>query len=231
VADLAKYNTELQKLQDSMGYTITYAPPGDSFTIFQALRSFNWSSAVLLDFITAIAIAGGIWFIYWSKRSLPLPPPLQVLPLEGIGGWLSLVTIQHLTRPIAFAINLINSGGPILNITTWRSLTDPDGTAYHPYWASTLYFETLANMLGLVFSGVLIVLFFKKRAVWRYCYIALVAFVIIVGVIDIWLMQQIPVTKSAVGGSMRGLAGTIGASLIWVPYCLVSRRVKATFRY
>lgn len=230
-ADLPAYNTALAKLKDTLGYTLYYSAPVQWPAIGKWLGQVNWWIIVLLAWVLTIATAVSIWFVWRSKLPVPLPPAPPILPcLEGIGGWLILVAIHHVLRPITFIAGLVVLVPTVFNLEAWRLLTQSGQTAYDPHWAPMLLFELFYNALCLLFSSFLLILFFKKRAVWRRCYVVfLIVFVLGVG-LDAYFAQQI----SAGGGSFSGvkdLAQVIGAATIWIPYCLVSKRVKATFRY
>ena len=119
----------------------------------------------------------------------------------------------------------------IFNLETWRQLTDPAGTAYHQFWAPALLFEFFYNSLGVLFSTLLLVLFFKKRAVWPPAY---ALFLVLFGVgvsLDIYLTMKIPAAAEAGAGALKDLVQIFIAAAVWIPYCFVSKRVKATFRY
>jgi hypothetical protein len=172
------------------------------------------------------------WLIYKTALPAPLPPPPPTSPpLEGIGGWLILVAIHHILRPIGFITTLVTLFPTVFNLKMWRLLTDPGHREFDAFWAPTLLFELFYNSICLIFSGFLLILFFKKRAAWRRWYpIFLVVFVLGVG-IDTCLALQISVAKSSLAENMRDLFKVVVAAAIWVPYCFVSRRVKATFRF
>lgn len=113
----------------------------------------------------------------------------------------------------------------------WRLLTEPGHPEFDRFWAPTLLFELFYNSICLIFSGFLLILFFKKRAAWRRWYpIFLVVFVVGVG-LDACLALQISVAGTSLAGSIRDLIRVVVAAAIWIPYCFVSKRVKATFRF
>jgi transglutaminase-like putative cysteine protease len=232
VADLPRYNTELTKLKDTLGYTLSYNTPAQMNSVRKWFDQINWPISVLLVCVLIVAMFISAWLIYFSMLPAPIPPPtLAVRPMEGIGGWLILVAIHHILRPIVFIFNLVMLFPTVLHLGNWRLLTEPGQAAFHPSWAPALLFELCYNSLCLVFSGLLLILFFQKRALWRWCYVVfLVVFALGVG-IDTHLTQQIPAAGGTLDGNIRDLFQVIVAAAVWIPYCFVSKRVRATFRY
>jgi hypothetical protein len=94
-----------------------------------------------------------------------------------------------------------------------------------------LLFELFFNLVCLVFSGLLVILFFGKRAVWPRSYALFLAFVLVGAGIDFYLAQKVPAAAALSGANIKDLVQMIVAAAIWIPYCFLSRRVKETFRY
>jgi hypothetical protein len=184
---------------------------------------------VLFVFFVCVASVLSALFIYKSELPAPLPPGLS--PIEGIRGWLLLVALSQIVRPITFAYGLVTLFPTVFHVEGWRVLTQPGQSGFHPYWGPVLLFELLFNALGLIVSLLLLILFFLKRAVWPRCYAGFL-FALLVGVgLDIFLTLQIPAAKGALSDNIRGLVQVVMAAAVWIPYCFVSKRVKATFRY
>ncbi len=228
-ADLPAYNTTLFKLKDTLGYRLTYRAPAAFWTKDNVLVQINWPIAVLFVFFVCVASVLSALFIYKSELPAPLPPGLS--PIEGIRGWLLLVALSQIVRPITFAYGLVTLFPTVFHVEGWRVLTQPGQSGFHPYWGPVLLFELLFNALGLIVSLLLLILFFLKRAVWPRCYAGFL-FALLVGVgLDIFLTLQIPAAKGALSDNIRGLVQVVMAAAVWIPYCFVSKRVKATFRY
>jgi transglutaminase-like putative cysteine protease len=231
-ADLPAYNAALSKVRDSLGYMLSYRPPGESFDFMKMVRNFHWPLALLASGVLTVTMVLCALYVYKSKLPAPLPPPPAGLrPLQGLGGWLILVAIHHLIRPFVFLVGLFVLFPTVFDLERWRALTQPGGAVYHPIWAPALLFELFYNVVCLVVSGLLLILFFRKRAVWPRCYAAFLL-VILIGVeLDTYLVQSIPGAAATSGTNVRDVVEVIVAAVIWVPYCFVSRRVKETFRY
>jgi transglutaminase-like putative cysteine protease len=232
IADLPAYNTTLFKLKDTLGYRLTYRPPGALWGKDNWLAQFNWPVVALFGCFVTVAIVVSALYLYKSELPVPLPPPPLIVPsLEGIGGWLTLVALHHIVRPIAFIYVLITLFPTVFHAEGWRLLTQPGHPEFHPYWAPVLLFELLYNSLCLIFSILLLILFFMKRAAWPRCYIALFIALFLGVCLDTFLTHQIPAARGAMAANIRAVVQIIITGAIWIPYCLVSKRVKATFRY
>jgi hypothetical protein len=149
---------------------------------------------------------------------------------RGLGGWLVLVAIGLFVTPIKIGVLLMGTLVPALQGDTWASLTTPGGEAYHPFWGPLLIMEFAGNAIFLFGALGLLVLFFTKS---RHFPLAIIVFFLANLVFvpaDFFLADLIPaVAKQADSSSLRELVRTTVSCLIWVPYFLVSKRVKATF--
>ena len=189
-SEVPAYNTTLFKLKDSLGYRLTYRPPAAFWSKDNVLVQINWPIAVLFVFFFTVASVLCALFIYKSELPAPLPP--RPSSVEGIRGWLILVAIHHVVRPIIFIYVLVTLFPTVFHVEGWRLLTQPGHSGFHPSWAPTLLFELLFNALCLILSLVLLILFFMKRAVWPKCYAGFLIMLLVGVAIDIFLTQQMP---------------------------------------
>jgi hypothetical protein len=151
-------------------------------------------------------------------------------PCEGIGGWLILVAFILLRAPIAVLVTLFRAVFPLLQHDTWAALTTKGTESYHPLWAPLIISELIVNLAFLALALIVLVLFFRrKRSFSRFViilYLAHLAWEVCLTLV----LRQIPAMASEPATS--SLVGVIGLALgcaIWIPYFLVSKRVRATF--
>ncbi len=228
--EFSSYNRVVNEARDSLGYTLTYRTP-EQLEKAKARSTFNWAvGAAAFSFLLSVSYFAYRYFRQ-SRLTVPRPPRLDAsADLAGISGWLILLALGQLLRPITYLRSLFDLFGSTMNTHSWRSLTDPIETTYNPWWAPTLLLELFLNLSFLVFCVLLLFLFFKKRAAWPRAF-ALFLIASVVGVtLDTILSHQIPAAEPW-ATSARSIAIVTIAAGIWIPYVYLSKRVKAVFRY
>ncbi len=149
---------------------------------------------------------------------------------EGLGGWLILVGIGIVVGPVRMAYVMLDTYREIVTNGTWEILTTQDSGFYYPELAALIVVELAVNLAILVASLYVAYLFFTKRRSLPAWYIGVAVFSFVFVLADAIavsaLLPDMPLMDSQTAGEM-------GRSLfqvcVWVPYMLVSRRVKATF--
>ena len=228
VADLPKYNAAVTKAREATSYTLSYSTP-EQLAAMQRTGRFNWPIAVLLA-VSVAAAAFAAWRFYRSSKvAEPLP---AVSPRhDGLAGWLILVALGMIATPWALIRANADLYPSVLNVETWRLLTDPGNPAYHPFWAPALLFGLFFNTLYLVLVCLLLALFFKRRAAWRTLFIAYLLIGIAGLATDYLLTRQIPAAASVAPASAADLVRSVISAAIWIPYAMISLRVRSTFRH
>jgi magnesium-transporting ATPase (P-type) len=156
--------------------------------------------------------------------------PVENSSLKGIQGWLILVSISVVLSPIILLVTLIPMYIPIFEDGTWELLTTVGSESYHSMWAPLLIAEIIYNCLMVLASGYLIYLFFSKHYFFPKFYICLVIASLIFILVDAWLLTKIlPDVPMFDPETTKEFTRTLISALIWIPYMLVSKRVKATF--
>ena len=149
---------------------------------------------------------------------------------RGLGGWLILVAIGLIVSPLRIGYFLIKEFVPIFEKGYWAILTTPGSDAYHPLWEPLLIFEIAGNFIFLVTGIILIFLFFAKSYRLPILMVAYLALNLLFVVSDFLFADLIPaVAAQNDSESVRELVRAIAGAIIWIPYFLVSKRVKSTF--
>ncbi len=150
--------------------------------------------------------------------------------LEGLGGWLVLVGIGVVLSPIRMVSQVLPGYNAMFADGSFAAVTTPGSEAYHPLWAPLLICEIFVNC-ALVLVWVYIAFqFFGKKARFPALYISVFCFTIAFQVIDAWAFTLVmPGEKMFDAESSIELSRSVIGALIWIPYMLVSKRVKATF--
>lgn len=150
--------------------------------------------------------------------------------LKGLGGWLILVAIGLILAPVRLLVTYIPMYTQIFSDGTWERLTTVGSDMYLPLWGAFLMGELLYNSLIVLASLYLIYLFFSKHYLFPRFYIALMIVSLVFIPIDAWLLTQVlPNEKMFDPETTKEFVRLLIAALIWIPYMLVSKRVKATF--
>lgn len=188
----------------------------------------NWPVFLIAFFVIILAAIGAVLAVRWNPPFRPDPYPDPIL--SGIRGWLILVAIGVVlgppTRVMMLGWLLYEAG----DLTTWVALTTPGEEAYHPLWQPALLAELALAAIFLVYSILLLVLFFKKKYTLPRLMVYFYLFNFVAGAGLYLLFRGIPAMDEEVlseYGSHVGRAGVFG--LLWGAYFLRSKRVKATF--
>jgi len=149
--------------------------------------------------------------------------------LAGLRGWLILVGIAFSLAPLRILKDMLGNA-KAFETRTWSVLTTPGTPAYHPLWAPLLIGELVVNVVLLGVSVVAVYLFFAKRRAFPRVAIGFLAAGVVILVLDLLVVRMIPAAAQAIGASeIRGLVQAAVGAAIWIPYFLLSARVRATF--
>ena len=149
---------------------------------------------------------------------------------EGIGGWLILVAIGIVVTPIRLIIIMMATYPEIFSTGTWEALTTQGGEAYSPLWAPIIFGEILINS-GILLTWLYIAyLFFSKKLIFPKWYIGLAVFSLVFIIADAFAIKLlIPSEPVFDPDTIKEFMRSLFAVVVWVPYMLISKRVKATF--
>lgn len=150
--------------------------------------------------------------------------------LEGLGGWLVLVGLGIILSPLRIIFLVFPTYADLLYGESWAALTTPGTEAYNPLWAPILFGEMAING-GLVLTWIFIAfLFFSKKKAFPKWYVGIMLFTLTFILLDALAMKSVlPDEPVFDAETTKELVRSLIASLIWVPYMLVSKRVAATF--
>ena len=148
---------------------------------------------------------------------------------SGLGGWLVLVGFGTVLGPIIIFSHL-NSYLTIFNDGSYEMLTTPGSAVYTSFFGIFLWGEILCNALLFFAALYLILLFFSKKKLFPKLYIYVLVGSLIFVIIDALIAKQIfPSEPLFDAETTKILIRALLSSIIWVPYMLMSKRVKATF--
>jgi hypothetical protein len=147
----------------------------------------------------------------------------KVNEYEGIAGWLILFGCGLVLSPLLIMRTIYTVNLPFLyDNKHWTLLSS------HPAIAVLIVSEVTMNVLFIICLLYLNYLFFMKKREfprWMILYRVLHLFLLFITHMAFWALD--PSADLARGSA--AIARSLLGALIWIPYLLLSRRVKATF--
>ncbi|HCL57362.1 MAG TPA: DUF2569 domain-containing protein [Spirochaetia bacterium] len=149
---------------------------------------------------------------------------------EGIGGWLILPAIGLCLAPFRILLSFIKDTLPTFSDEIWIPLTQESSSVYHPLWKPLLIAEAASDILLMAIGIVNLILFFQKKKFFVKMIIITLISTFLFNILDIFLVSLIPQAFSLVKAEgLYGIVRSFLAGAIWIPYFLISKRVKNTF--
>lgn len=119
---------------------------------------------------------------------------------------------------------------PIFENGVWENLTTPGTGAYHYLWGPLIVYEIVGNLFFAIGAIVLVVLFFTKNHRFPLLMIGFLVLNPVFVILDHFLGNLIPfVADMGDTESYAEIGRAVIGAMIWVPYFMVSKRVKNTF--
>lgn len=227
--EVPEHLENLKKIRAVVGYGIQHpnvtpdAPkPAEPFQV-------NWSILAMAGMYFVLATVAAVIAHHYRPQYHANEPPLIIHELKGIGGWLIVLTIILCLKPIIYAVFLLKHAGVYFTLSSWSILTTPGNAHYDPLWAPLLIFEVLGNLTMLVFSVLILVLFFQNRFAFPRFFMLFLVLSVIMVTLDEVGAGLIP--KAHGGPAVSGVAlfRTLFHSIVWILYVVRSQRVKLTF--
>ncbi|ATC63874.1 hypothetical protein CMV30_07890 [Nibricoccus aquaticus] len=225
-AGVAAHAEKLRSFRDAFGSSLTY-----NTAIAERNENFRLYWPVILSLLGTLLVSGASF--WWLQNRQPrdtssLPPPLPSR-LQGLGGWLVFVAIGLFARPLMVLVSFFQDYGSFFDARVVENLTTPSSSDYAPGFSALLCTEISMQLLMLVVSVWLLVLFFQHRRLFPKIFIIMMLSTLVWGIIDtVWVDIVFPDAEDDPSSTTELVRTAIGCA-IWVPYMLSSRRVRATF--
>ncbi|MFC4689543.1 DUF3857 domain-containing protein [Dokdonia genika] len=221
--DVRKYISDHSKVQDDLSYFITYDLEAASAMETSGLSYI----AIFLLVISLMFFGYGAYRLYYEYDV-----PAQVKDTQGknIGGWLILIAIGLVFTPIVILVQILSEDG-YFDAYTWSALWNSEGLTGKPM-IILIAIEMIINVALIVYSFVVIILFFKRRTIvprlMIILYAGTLAFLILDSVAANALASDM-FTPEENQESLKEIIKAIFRCAVWIPYFIMSERVKETF--
>ena len=150
--------------------------------------------------------------------------------LAGIGGWLILPMLGLISIPIRMGFFLVTDVAPLFSEETWEAVTTPGSEVNLPLGIALLVFEILCTSCLMIYSIVVMVLFFKRHYLVPKLMIIIYAVSLSYAVVDFSVAFLISDVAIEVASELlKEFIRPFFHAAIWIPYFLKSRRVRNTF--
>jgi len=150
--------------------------------------------------------------------------------LNGLGGWLTLVGLGIIISPFSLGAWIFSMYSDVFSNGSFYILTTPGTDAYNILWMPLLIGEMLINII-LVAAWLFIgFLFFSKKINFPKWYIGILIFSLVFIVLDAFAIKLVlPDEPIFDPDTIKEFSKNLLSALIWIPYMLMSKRVKLTF--
>ena len=146
-----------------------------------------------------------------------------------IGGWLYLVALGLSVTAIRGTYQMYSVYWPIFRDGYWPKLTTAGGAGYHVLWAPLIVGEIVGNLCVIALSVFALAHFFRKSRKTPRAAVVCYSFGVALVLLDYFVSGFIPAVANNRSASNSELFRACFSAAIWIPYFLVSKRVKNTF--
>jgi len=149
---------------------------------------------------------------------------------RGLKGWLLLVGLGITLSPVRILWDLFKIYLPAFTDGTWSVYTDPASPDYTPHYGSSVVIETLLNVALFLYALLVAFLFYSKSRFFPKLYIGLLLTYSAFTIASAWLRTW-PYPDEAIFSeeTIPDIFRSFIPCAIWIPYMLLSKRVRNTF--
>ena len=194
----------------------------------------NWSRLVETDPAATVLVPLWAYVAYilllfrYRHTSVPIQNP------HKLRGTLILCGISLVCAFLHNVITTIRDAVTIFQQDTWNLFTDPEGILYHPAWKAVFIIETIYAGICVIISVVFIFMFFQKN----HCFPKIAAAtLLVVALYNLFSPSHVSGIVNTLPSEYQSefrytpmeWIGMFSSAMIWIPYLLLSQRVKHVF--
>ncbi|MCB0764136.1 MAG: DUF2569 family protein [Flavobacteriales bacterium] len=217
-ADMPAFVDQQRRIRDDAGFTLDHDP---NYTDNSMDKFWAYGALVLMF---ALAVWGAIRLYHYDPEGRAGG---NLMPPTKIGGWMVLPLIGLLLSPLRMLVEMFQD-----DMYFFTCALDAPYTIVERKDLFQLYcYGSQAWAIGMfAFTAVLIVLFFRKRTSVPILMVFLYGVTVVFLIVDQLLYDffDLPALTGEPYGS-KDLVRSIIAGCIWIPFFLVSDRVRTTF--
>lgn len=231
---IASYHTRIEKIRDRLNWTFTTDSADKAEAPATSAPGFEISVPTIAISLGAVltAIAGGIGFSLVPRKKPPLTIPPNAGRFEGLGGWLVLPQIGLWLTPVSVTLGLIPVLKWCFNGYEWDSMRSVVEEGQFPALQGLLYSQLFLEIVLGIAAVFLLVQLYQRRYFTPVLLIALFLAGIANAALEVALVSiRTDMEPGVLEEARVALFRESFVAMIWVPYFLVSKRVKATFRF
>jgi hypothetical protein len=172
--------------------------------------------------VTVLLVVGGAYMIFVLYHRYDPAPERSMVHGSPIGGWLVLFAIGVSIAPLRLLYDFVMQPS-LLAGNAWMACLGSKQYGLFSY----LLFAHVYNVFKLLFSGLLITLFFQRRSSFPLLMTIQMASGFAMTVADEFISQAISAGGTA--ANLKEIGRALLSVVIWIPYLHMSERVKETF--
>lgn len=191
--------------------------------------SFSFSWIIALCAIISLVLSA--YYAAKIYRRYDIDVTIDINAQAKIRGWLLFFGIGLTLAPFKVLYVLVTSPGYFDN-NVWNQLFNIDTSIRNLLTGLLMIVELLYNVAIFIFSCLVVALFYSKRTILPRLLILYIMTTLVFTIIDTivaWNLNPAYYTDADLKNTITEIIRTSIYAMIWIPYFLVSKRVKRTF--
>lgn len=214
--------------------TLLFPVVGQVYWVIKLWGQDGYSSFIAVCSLAFITYVASKIFIFASlnyerkARENNEPVEVEKRELYGFGGWLVIVTIGQLFSVYYCLVNIFETDLP--SIRNWHAIVIDASGPYVNLLYSVLWVELIGSILFLLIILSVAYLTIKLHRHYKYAQIGYLALTFFYSIVVMLLMLKVNTYDDSIYPEpYKAFIQAIVQAAIWIPYFLVSKRVKNTF--